>query len=162
MASWSARSCIYRQEVRPFTDKQIALVHEFRRAGRDRDREHAAAERAAPRTDDLRVAEQQTATSRSAQGHHLSSPGDLSRYSRPCWRTPAHLRGKFGVLFLCEGDAFAPSRCKATCPPAFNELSAATWSSQPGPVNALTEPRRPAAVHMSTIFEDAAYLGGVR
>ena len=38
---------IYRQEVRPFTDKQIELVTELRRAGRDRDREHAAAQRAA-------------------------------------------------------------------------------------------------------------------
>ena len=34
---------IYRQEVRPFTDKQIALVHELRRTSRHRRRECAAA-----------------------------------------------------------------------------------------------------------------------
>ena len=39
---------IYRQEVRPFTDKQIELVQELRRAGRHRHREHPAAQRAAP------------------------------------------------------------------------------------------------------------------
>ena len=38
---------IYRQEVRPFTDKQIELVTELRRAGRHRHREHAAAQRTA-------------------------------------------------------------------------------------------------------------------
>ena len=38
---------IYRQEVRPFTDKQIELVTEFRHAGRHRHREHASAQRAA-------------------------------------------------------------------------------------------------------------------
>ena len=37
-----------RQEVRAFSDKQIELVHELRRAGRDRDRKCAAAERIAP------------------------------------------------------------------------------------------------------------------
>ena len=39
---------IYRQEVRPFTDKQIELVDELRRPGRHRHREHAPAQRAAP------------------------------------------------------------------------------------------------------------------
>ena len=34
---------IYRQEVRPFTDKQIELVDELRRPGRHRHREHAPA-----------------------------------------------------------------------------------------------------------------------
>ena len=38
---------IYRQEVRPFTDKQIELVTKFRRPGRHRHREHAPAQRAA-------------------------------------------------------------------------------------------------------------------
>ena len=38
---------IYRQEVRPFADKQIELVTELRRAGRHRHREHAVAQRAA-------------------------------------------------------------------------------------------------------------------
>ena len=38
---------IYRQEKGPFTDKQIELVQELRRPGGHRDREHAAAQRAA-------------------------------------------------------------------------------------------------------------------
>ena len=35
---------IYRQEVRPFTEKQIELRRQLRQAGGDRDREHATAQ----------------------------------------------------------------------------------------------------------------------
>ena len=38
---------IYRQEVRAFTDKQIAVWSELRQSGRHRNREHSAAQRAA-------------------------------------------------------------------------------------------------------------------
>ncbi len=48
---------IYRQEVRPFTDKQIELVDELRRPSRHRDRERAAA-----RTSCGKSLQQQTAT----------------------------------------------------------------------------------------------------
>ena len=39
---------IYRQEVRPFSDKQIEFVKQFRRPSRHRYREYAAAQRATP------------------------------------------------------------------------------------------------------------------
>ena len=54
---------IYRQEVRPFTDKQIELVTELRRPGRHRHREHAPAQRAA------RIAAAADRHRRRAQGH---------------------------------------------------------------------------------------------
>ena len=59
---------IYRVEVRPFTDKQIALVRELRQSGRHCDRERAAAQRAA------RIATAADRHSRCAQGHQ---PVDL-------------------------------------------------------------------------------------
>ena len=55
---------VYRQEVRPFTDKQIALLRKFRRAGGDRDGKRAAHHRdARPHPRPQESLEYQTATS---------------------------------------------------------------------------------------------------
>ena len=64
---------IYRQEVRPFTDRQIELVEEFRSSGRHRHREHAPAQRAA------RIAATADRHRRRAQGHQ---PLDLRSAGR--------------------------------------------------------------------------------
>ena len=54
---------VYRQEVRPFADKQIDLVKELRQPGRDRHRERAPVGRVARANRDLEeLLQQQTAT----------------------------------------------------------------------------------------------------
>ena len=75
---------IYRQEVRPFTDKQIELVHELRRPGGDRHREHAAAQRAAPaHRRSHRIAAAADRHRRRAQGHQPLDvrSADRARYA---------------------------------------------------------------------------------
>jgi GAF domain-containing protein len=154
-----------RKEVRPFTDKQIALVQGFaaqaviaienaRLLNELRQRTTDLTER----TNDLTEAlEQQTATSEVLKVIS-SSPAALEPVFRAMLENATRLCGaNFGVLVLREGDAF---RVGAThnVPPAFAELRQREPVFRPGPLNPVA---RVAAtkelLHISNLAEDAAY-----
>jgi GAF domain-containing protein len=98
---------IYRQEVRPFTDKQIEVVQNFANQAVIAIDNTRLLNELRQRTDDLSEAlEQQTATSE-VLGVISTSPGDLQAVFEAILANAVRLcDAKFGALPLCEGDAF--------------------------------------------------------
>src|SRR5262249_54658282 len=112
---------IYRQEERPFTDKQIELVKNFAAQAVIAIENTRLLNELRQRTDDLSEAlEQQTATSEVLRVIS-SSPGDLQPVFEAMLANATRLcDAKFGLLTLYDGDKFRPVALY-NVPPAYAE-----------------------------------------
>jgi GAF domain-containing protein len=116
---------IYRQEVRPFAAKQIALLTNFAAQA------VIAIENARLLNELRQSLEQQTATSQVLQVIS-SSPGDLEQVFATMLQNATRIcEAKFGALYLSEGYGF---RAKAmhNAPPAYEEARAGILHPPPG------------------------------
>ena len=116
---------VSRQEVRPFTDKQIELVKNFAAQA------VIAIENARLLNELRQSLEQQTATSQVLQVIS-SSPGDLEQVFATILQNATRIcEAKFGALYRSEGDGF---RAKAmhNAPPAYEEARAGILHPPPG------------------------------
>jgi transcriptional regulator with GAF, ATPase, and Fis domain len=124
---------IFRQEVRPFTDKQIELVSNFAAQAVIAIENARLLDELRQRTGDLSEAlEQQTATSE-VLGVISSSPGELEPVFQTMLENATRIcEAKFGSMYLREGDAFRIVAMH-NAPPAFAEARRLSTVGPSGP-----------------------------
>jgi GAF domain-containing protein len=124
---------IYRQEVHPFTDKQIELVRSFASQAVIAIENTRLLNELRQRTSDLSESlEQQTATSEVLRVIS-SSPDALEPVFQAMLANATRIcAAKFGILVLSEGDAFRVGALH-NVPPAFADFIQRAPTIRPGP-----------------------------
>ena len=156
---------LFRQEVRPFTDKQIALVTSFanqaiigientRLLNELRQRTNDLTERTADLTEAL---EQQTAASEVLQVIS-SSPGDLEPVFASMLEKAVRIcDAAFGNIYRWDGDALHLVATRNT-PPAFAEARRYSLFKRPGPKTVTGRMlARQAVVHVADATAEPGY-----
>ena len=153
---------IYRTEVRPFTEKQIALVQNFAAQAVIAIENTRLLNELRQRTEDLVEAlEQQTATA-DVLKVISSSPGELKPVFNAMLENATRLCGAtFSTMWLTEGDSFRTVAAHGDLPRADVEPWHPGNLYRPGPDVALA---RVAAthepIHVSDMRQDPSYLRG--
>src|SRR5262249_31537385 len=145
---------IYRQDVRPFTDKQIELVTNFAAQA-------VIAIENARLLNELRESlQQQTATSEVLRVIS-SSPGELKPVFEAMLENATRLcEASYGVLWLKEGDAFRAVALHGAIPPAYTELWADTLFRPSPDVPFARAAATGHPVHIEDLRTSPAYLAG--
>jgi class 3 adenylate cyclase/putative methionine-R-sulfoxide reductase with GAF domain len=149
---------IYRQLVRPFTDKQIDLVKNFAAQAVIAIENARLLNELRQRTDDLSDAlEQQTATSDVLQVIS-SSPGELPPVFDTLLANATRLcEANFGMLNLYENGAHRIGAMHNT-PPAFRDARSREPLHRPGPLTPLARiADTKQIIHVSDYAEEPAY-----
>jgi GAF domain-containing protein len=151
---------IYRQEVRPFTDKQIELVKNFAAQAVIAIENARLLNELRQRTNDLTESlEQQTATSEVLRVIS-SSPGELKAMFQVMLENATRLcSAKFGNMHLRKGDAFQLAATQNTPPALVEEFTHAPRRPEED-VPLARMLRTNSVVHIADLVLDEAYLSG--
>ena len=143
---------IYRQEVRPFTDKQVALVENFAAQAVIAIENTRLLNELRQRTTDLGEAlEQQTATSEVLRVIS-SSPGELEPVFQTMLENAARIcEAKFGVLYLYDDGKFRPAALAGPSP-EYEAFVRERGAFTPHPNQALAQ-----VLHTKAVFQRSAY-----
>jgi two-component system, NtrC family, sensor kinase len=122
---------VYRQEVQPFTDKQIELLSNFAKQAVIAIENTRLLRELRERTDDLSESLQQQTATADVLKVISSSPGELGPVFQAMLENATRIcEAKFGTLYLSEGDGFRAAAMH-NAPPAYGEARAGVVQPPP-------------------------------